>query len=159
MVRIKERQTCRGAVRFQVYENGERVRDYENHNLIVNGANAAMAHLVAGDFGEYFISKIACGTSGGAADVTDTEIADAFSKTVGDVTFPEAGQVQFDWHLANDENNGTEINEFGLLTEDDTLFARIVLEAPINKTAQIAVDVQWVVIFTQDEEEGDGESD
>jgi hypothetical protein len=158
MVRIKERQRCRGSFHLQVYEGDNLVRNYENHNLIVNGANMAMAHLVAGDFGEYFITKIACGTNDEAADVTDTEITDAFSKVVGDVSFPGAGQVQFDWHLENSENNGEAINEFGLLTEDNTLFARIVLEAPINKTAQIAVDVQWIIIFTQ-EEEGDGEPD
>jgi hypothetical protein len=158
MVQIKERQRCRGSFRLRVYDEGKLVRDYENHNLIVNGANVAMSHLVAGDFGEYFITKIACGTSDEAADVTDTEITDAFSKEVGNVSFPGAGQVQFDWHLEDGENNGEEINEFGLLTEDDTLFARIVMEAPINKTSQIAVDVQWIIIFTQ-EEEGSGEPD
>jgi hypothetical protein len=144
---------------MRVYESGKRIRDYENHNLVVNGANVALSHLVAGDFGDYYVSKIACGTSDEAADVTDTEITDAFSKATSNATFAEAGQVQFDWHLEIDENNGTEINEFGLLTEDDTLFARIVLDAPINKTAQIAVDVQWIIIFTQDEdeEEGNGE--
>jgi hypothetical protein len=158
MVQIKERQNYRGSFRLRAYDEGKLVRDYENHNLIVNGANKAMAHLVAGDFGGYFVSKIACGTNDDAANVTDTGITDAFSKEVSGVTLSEVGRVLFDWHLENNENNGTVINEFGLLTEDDTLFARIVLEAPINKTSQIAVDVQWIIIFTQ-EEEGDGESD
>jgi hypothetical protein len=158
MVQIRERQRYRGSFGITVYDQGNLVRTWHKHNLIVDGAKGVMAHLVGGDFDGYFIDKIACGASDDAADVADTAITDAFSKAVNDISFPETDQVQFDWYLDNTEHNGNEINEFGLLTEGGTLFARIVLDEPINKTAQISVDVQWIIIFNN-EEDGDGEPD
>jgi hypothetical protein len=155
MVRIKERQGYRGSFNAKVYDRGKLIRDYTRHNLIVDGAKSVMARLVGGDFEGYNVTKIACGTSDAEADVTDTEITEAFAKEVGNITFPEPDQVQFDWHLDNSEANGRPIKEFGLLTDDGVLFARIVLDEPIPKTTQFSVDVQWVIIFNNDEEEGE----
>jgi hypothetical protein len=155
MVQVKERQGCRGIFSFQVRDaGGEIVRESSRHNHIVSGAKAVMAHLVGGDFDGFAVTQIACGTSGTAPDDTDTGITGAYSKAVASVSFPQDDCVQFDWHLGNSENNGNAIREFGLLTEDDVLFARFVLEEPIPKTSQFSVDVQWVIAFNNDEEAG-----
>jgi hypothetical protein len=163
MVQIKDRQGYRGSFNLQVYDaDGKLIRDYRKHNLIVDSAKGVMARLVGGDFDGYAITDIACGDSDAAADVTDTDITNAFVKQVIGISFPEPDQVQFDWHLASEEYNGKTIKELGLLTENGTLFARIVLDAPIPKTSQFSMDVQWVIEFTnkdEEEEEGDGESD
>jgi hypothetical protein len=162
MVRIKERLEYRGSFSFQLYDaaSGKLVRDYTNHNLVVDGAKGVMAHLVGGGGGGYAVTKIACGTGGEEADAADTEIAEAFVKEADAVSYPESDQVQFDWRLDDGEYNGKAIKEFGLLTEDEALFARIVLDEPLPKTSQFSIDVQWVVIFNNDdEEESDGELD
>jgi hypothetical protein len=159
MVRVKERQGYRGSFRVKVWEQDRVIRDYQKHNLIVDGAKGVMARLVGGDADGNFISKIACGTSAAEADPADTAITGAFAKDIDDIAFPEPDQVQFDLHIGTDENNGTVINEFGLLTEDGTLFARIVMDEPINKTHQISLDIEWVIIFDNMEEESDGEPD
>jgi hypothetical protein len=157
MVRVEERQGYRGSFRVKVWKQGSVIRDYQKHNLIVDGAKGIMARLVGGDIDGHFVSKIACGTSAAEADPEDTAITGAFAKDVEDISFPEPDQVQFDLHIGADENNGDVINEFGLLTEDDTLFARIVMDEPINKTHQISLDVEWVIVFDNKEEEGNGE--
>jgi hypothetical protein len=159
MVRVKERQGYRGSFRVKVWEQDRVIRDYQKHNLIVDGAKGVMARLVGGDADGHFISKIACGTSADEADPADTAVTGAFVKDVEDISFPEPDQVQFDLHIGSDENNGQTINEFGLLTENDTLFARIVMDEPINKTHQISVDIEWVIIFDNQEEEDSGEPD
>jgi hypothetical protein len=159
MVQVKERQGYRGSFRVKVWEQGGLIRDYQKHNLIVDGAKGVMARLVGGDADGYYVSKIACGTSAAEADPEDTAITDMFVKDVEDISFPDSDQVQFDLHIGADENNGNTINEFGLLTENDTLFARIVMDEPINKTHQVSLDVEWVIIFDNKEEEGNGEPD
>jgi hypothetical protein len=162
MVQFKDRVGYRGSVSFRLTdENGKIVREYANHNLVVDGAKGVMAHLLGGDFEGYTITQIACGTSDEAADVTDTEITDEFAKDVSEISYPASDQVQFDWHLDKTEYNGKSINELGLLTDDDILFARIVLDEPLPKTSQFSMDVQWVIIFNNndDEEEKEGESD
>jgi hypothetical protein len=144
----------------KVWEQGGLIRNYHRHNLIVDGAKGVMARLVGGDADGYFVSKIACGTSAAEADPEDTAITDAFTKDVEDISFPGPDQVQFDLHIGADEYNGNAVNEFGLITENNILFARIVMDEPINKTHQIFLDVEWVIIFdNKEEEEGDGESD
>jgi hypothetical protein len=148
-----ERQKYRGKVRVKVYEQDSLIRDYQNHNLIVDGAKGVMAHLVGGITTGYVVSKIACGTSAAEADPSDDAITGAYTKEVEDVSYPQADQVQFDLHIGSDESNGKTINEFGLLTANNTLFARIVMDEPINKTAQISLDIEWVVAFENEEEE------
>jgi hypothetical protein len=161
MMQIKETQGYRGLFNMQVRAGGEVVRNYAGHNHIVNGAKGVMARLVGGYLDGNSVSKIACGTGDAEVDDDDTAITEPFIKDVDGISLPEADQVQFDWHLDNGEYNGKSIKEFGLLTGDDTLFARIVLDAPIVKTAQFSVDVQWVVVFDNEDEEedADGESD
>jgi hypothetical protein len=152
MVQIKEKQVYHGSFRMAVHEAGKPMRDYADHNLIVGGAKGVMAHLIGGDFDGRFITDIACGTSSTAVDDTDTVIADEFVKPISEVSFPENDQVLFGWHLTPAENNGMIIREFGLFTEDHTLFARIVLDEPVKKTTQIGIDVEWIIAFEKEEE-------
>jgi len=149
-----------GILRYTVFKKGVAVEKFEDNNLIVDGARYQMARLVAGDFKSRNIDRIAVGTNGDVPVVTDTEITAPFIKAVDGFDFeadavegfegfyiPEDGFVQIRWKLLTSEANGKEIREFGLLTADDTLFARRVRDKPILKESDISIDGQWILIF------------
>jgi hypothetical protein len=81
--------------------------------------------------------------------LTDTELTEPFTKTITGFSFPESGQVQFDWRLETSEANGMDILEFGLVTEDGTLFSRRVRESgrPVSKESDISIEGEWIIIF------------
>jgi hypothetical protein len=150
-VRFNDRQEMRGILQYKVYHHQGEVREliaeFEDGNLIVNGAREQMARLIAGDFTERNITKIAFGTSGNEPTVTDTSITNAFTKDVAGFTYPAMGQVTIAWNLLTSEDNGQAIMEFGLICADATLFSRRVRVNPIYKAADISIEGQWTIIF------------
>jgi hypothetical protein len=137
----------KGIFEMDVIKAGKVIEHVREENLIVDGARVQMAHLIAGEVTNRKIAKIAFGTSGTAPTVNDTEITDAFAKNVTGFTYPEAGQVKFDWSLATTEDNDQAILEFGLLCADGTLFARRTRTNPIHKESDIALQGSWAIIY------------
>lgn len=142
-----ERFPVKGIFKMVVRKNGKIVEVYEDHNLIVNGARNQAARLFAGQTSNRPIAKIAFGTNGTAPQVTDTAITEQYAKAVGGFEFPEMGQIQTNWELGVDENNGMAIMEFGLLSADGTLLCRKVRANPIHKEADISIEGHWTWIF------------
>jgi len=62
------------------------------------------------------------------------------------VTYPATGQARIAWSLELAENNGVTLREYGLLCDDDTLFARKV-RADISKTNLVRLEGTWTIIF------------
>lgn len=114
--------------------------------MIVHGFYAALARLHAGDF-DARITKVAFGTSGTPATEDDTTITAALVKPIDSVTVPpdRPRALRFAWSLAPDEAVGMAIREIGLMTEDGALVTRTVRNAPIEKTADLALG-DWVEI-------------
>jgi len=137
----------KGMFRMRVLQSGLLVEEYEESNLVVNGARLQMSHLVSGEFNMRHIAKIAFGTSGKMPELTDSAITNQFAKPISSFSYPEAGRVQFNWELLVTENNGMAILEFGLLTADGTLFARKARENPIHKQRDISLEGQWTIIL------------
>ena len=79
--------------------------------------------------------------------MTDTAITEQYAKAVEGFEFPEMGQIQTNWELGVNENNGMAIMEFGLLSEDGTLLCRKVRANPIHKEADISIEGHWTWIF------------
>jgi len=153
-IKFIDRPQMRGILRYKVFKNGVLIEDVEHKNLIVNGAREVMAKLVSGVFSGRNITKIAFGESGVIPNENDTEIRNPFLKDIHEISFPAPGEVQFDWGLTKYEANGKAICEFGLLTDDGTLFARRIREdedgnpaGPINKENDISVVGQWTLVF------------
>jgi len=142
-----EKVPLEGIFRLKVYRSGVLVEEHEDSNLIVNEARIQMACLVAGEGAGRHIAGIAFGTNGTLPNAADKTITNQYARPVEGFSYPAMGQVQFDWQLPVTENNGLAILEFGLLTEDGTLFARRVRSVPINKEADISLEGQWVIIF------------
>jgi hypothetical protein len=150
-VRFQDRQEMRGILTYKVYhhqgEFKELIEEFEDKNLIVNGARNQMARLIAGNFTNRNITKISFGTNGAAPTVADTTITNAFTKNVTGFTYPEMGQVTISWNLLTSEDNGQAIMEFGLVCADNTLFSRRIRTNPIYKESDISIEGQWTIIF------------
>ena len=147
MQRIKEPFAIRGIFEMLVKQNGIIIERYCDDNLIVNGARNQAARLFAGDGIHRTIAKIAFGTNGTDPIVSDTAITNAFVKDVAGFEFPDMGQIQTNWILHTNENNGMAIMEFGRLSVDGTLLCRKVRTKPINKEADISIEGSWTWIF------------
>lgn len=144
---FKEHGAMRGILKVRVFKNGKLIDEFEERNLIVNAARVQMAHLIAGDTAERSIKFISFGTSGTAPQATDTAITNPYPKPVSGFSYPAMGQCQIDWSLTTAEANGKAIMEFGLLTEDGSLFCRRVRTTPINKESDISLEGTWTIIF------------
>lgn len=147
MQKMQERFPMKGILEIVVRKNGKVIERWRGENLIVNGARNQAARLFAGDGENRSIAKIAFGTNGSAPVVGDTEITDAYAKDVTGFEFPDMGQVQTNWELGTNENNGMAIMEFGLLSADGTLLCRRVREKPIHKESDISIEGHWTWIF------------
>jgi hypothetical protein len=145
--RFVEETPLKGTLRYTIFKGGIPIEQFEESNLIVNGARIQMAHLIAGDVVDRSIAYISVGTNGDAPTVADTEITGAFTKEVDDFEYPANGQAQVNWKLLVSEANGMAIREFGLLTEDGTLFARRIRANPIYKESDISIEGEWIIIF------------
>jgi hypothetical protein len=144
---IRETAAMRGVFRMRIYRRGTLIEQYEDPNLIVDGARTAMARLIAGNGTGKNLNRIAFGTNGAMPVPGNTLIASPFTKSFDRVSYPASNQVEFAWSLATTEANGKAISEFGLLCVDGALFARKNRGKPINKDSDIAIDGQWVIIF------------
>jgi hypothetical protein len=148
MLRFSGKVSVSGILDFKVYRRGVLIDEFEDHNLVVNGAKLQTARSLAG---ATTIAKIAFGTSGTSPDVTDTGITNQYVKALSGYSFPDTDRVQFDWKLTVAENNGSAIREFGLLTADGVLFARKTRVNPIYKESDISIEGHWTVIVSQAE--------
>ena len=147
MEKFIENAALCGIFGLKVFQSGKLIEEIEEKNLIVAAAWRQLAHLIAGDVTGRNITGIAFGTGGNAADLSDTVITNQWSKPVSGFFYTEPGKVTFNWTLGIHENNGMAIREFGLLTEDGTLFARRTRANPLNKAIDISVEGYWTIIF------------
>ena len=147
MQKLVERFPVKGIFKMTVRKNGKVIEEYEDNNLIVNGARNQAARMFAGDVTGRPIKSIAFGISGTAHVVTDTAITGAYTKDVEGFSYPDMGQIQTNWELGTNENNGMAIMEFGLLSSDGTLLCRKVRENPIYKESDISIEGHWTWIF------------
>lgn len=146
-MKIIDKHSLRGVFRLRVYKNGSLIQEYADNNLIVNAAKVSLANLLSGDGGSKIVTKIGFGTSGTAPASSDTALTNPYIKAVVGHSYPAIGQVEFSWNLLTSEANGLQIKEFGLISDDGTLFARKVRTEAIPKADDISIEGQWLIIF------------
>lgn len=134
----------KGEVHIKAFRGNELVEEFHQRNLIVTAGKTSMRNLLAGSGTNKHVTKISFGTSGTAPAVGDTAITDAFTKAIDSVTYPDAATIRFNWSLATGEANGKNIQEFGLLSNDNTLFARLT-RATISKTSDLRLEGTWTI--------------
>jgi len=108
-----------------------------------------LARLLAGNFTNRNVNRIAFGTNGTAPALGNTTITGSYLKNISGIEYPADGVVQFNWKLETTEANGKAILEFGLICADSSLFSRRVRDSgkPINKESDISLDGWWRVEF------------
>jgi len=151
MFKLDDKLTFKGTFEMNVFKKGKLIENYKNHNLIVDIGLNQISKLLAGDVVGRSITKIAFGTDGTLPVPNDTFITDVFSKDLVNFEFPDLSKIQFNWELLDSENNGMAIREFGLLTQDGLLFARIIRESAINKEDDISIFGKWTIEFAREE--------
>jgi len=135
-----------GVFQLRVWRRGALILAQHDPNMIVALAKDALAQLVAGDGAQQHVTQIAFGTDGTAPTPDDVSLTDTFAKAIDGFAYPAPGQVAFNWTLGTAEANGLAIREFGLLTVDDTLFARK-SRAVIEKDDDLSLEGTWTLIF------------
>lgn len=125
---------------------GELLEQFEEKNLIVNGAKNQLARLIAGNVSNRHITQIGFGTGTSAPSPDNTGLSNAFFKPLTSINYPATGQVAFSWSLSTAEANGLAITEFGLRCADGTLFSRKTRNA-IYKDEDISLTGTWTIIF------------
>ena len=158
----------RGIFKMTVRKAGEIIEVYEDHNMIVNNAKLLMAHLIGGDTSGRSITKIGFGTNNATPLPDNASLTNPYVKQIGSISFPGFStddinvgpifglpddlivayygyQVQFDWELLTTEGNGRAISEFGLISENNTLFSRRARNNPIHKESDISIEGSWII--------------
>lgn len=145
---MKELLNIKGVFFMQIIcaHTGKVLETYEDRNLVVNNGREIVTKLLGAGTTTKKLSKIAFGTNGTAPTGADNAITGAFTKNLGAVTYPTISSVKFDWTLGASEGNGINIVEFGILSSDDTLFARKV-RALIAKNSDIILNGNWTISF------------
>lgn len=137
----------KGIFTLDVYSRGQLIEHYEDRNLIVDAGRAIQAQLLGGDVAGRPIAQIAFGSNGTPAAAGNTAITTPFVKAIGGHSYPNATTVAFDFTLASDEANGLLIVEFGLMTGNNTLYARKVRQGAIAKEPDLTLTGTWQIMF------------
>jgi hypothetical protein len=136
-----------GKLRLRIYKNGELVEDSTSKNMVVNGGLDNICGLLAGDGTFSPIVEYQAGTNPTAPALTDTVITAAFTKTIAGYSYPATGSVNFNFTMELAENNGMNIQEYGLRNVTGDLCMRIVKSAVLkNNTIRIVGD--WQIDYT-----------
>jgi len=137
----------RGCFNMRIFKQGILIEEYRERNLIVSGARTAVAKHLMGECEGGHIAKIAFGTSGNVPTPDDTAITNPHIRPLLSVSLLTPTQVEFKWMLPKGEANGKKIIEFGLLCENETLFARKVRSEAIPKEPDISLEGEWIIIL------------
>jgi len=127
--------------------SGRRLRRLRGHNLVPTSGRNLLRDLLNGDVISG-ITEFALGTGNTVASNNDTALAAQILREPLSRTIKDALKLTAQYFLSSTSLNGTTIREAGLFTDEDTLFARYILDEEIAKTSGIAVTFTWETTFT-----------
>jgi hypothetical protein len=136
---------AKGTVYLKVYKGGELIEDSVQDNLIVNVGKQSLAKLLGSADTQKRVANIGFGTASTPPAGSQTSLENPFTKALDGVAY-FGTSVGFTFTLAESENNGVTIREFGLFSVDGTMFSRIVRN-PIAKTSDIRLEGGWNITF------------
>lgn len=130
-----------GVTEHRIYDKeGNLIDSFVDNNVVVTIGRLLVAKLIAGDSTDK-VTKIGFGTNGTPAQDSDSSLTSPTVKNVDAFTADETG-VTFYWSLDYSEGNGVSIQERGLITLGNSLFARK-SHAAVVKTADIRIEGSW----------------
>lgn len=136
----------KGVFQCWIYNNGKLIEHYHDNNLVVTLGRENVAKLLAGDPDGAAITKVQLGTDDTPPALTDTAITNPFTKALSSVSFPSQNEVEFGFVINSNEANGMTISEFGLLNDNNILFARKT-RTPIAKVAPMVIVGAWRIVI------------
>lgn len=136
-----------GEFRLHVWRRGVLIETVREPNLVVDNYKFLQARLLGGDVTNRSVTRFGVGTSGATPAGGNTALTAQFAKALDSVSYPAANQVSFNFSLGTAEANGKALLEFGLLTDDNTLYARKVRAVALDKTLDISFTGSWVITF------------
>lgn len=143
---MKSGITAKGEVLLEARdENGALLWDFENRNMVVDVGRECLAHLLAGDTTNHIVTKVGFGTSNATTLPSTTALTGAFVKALDGFTYPSQTIVKFNFSLGAAENNGMLVQELGLFTASNILFARVL--ATFQKVAGMTITGTWSITF------------
>ena len=122
------------------------IEHYKDNNKVVTLGKDKLRKMLANDGTENYISQIAFGSDSTEPTIADTNLTDRYIKPIISYEYVNTTSVKFNWALTAGESNGLSIYEYGLFTEDTTLFARKV-RTVIEKEADIVLEGFWTITF------------
>lgn len=125
---------------------GELIEEYTDDNLIVTNGKNCLAILLGAANANKRVTKIGFGTDGTDPLPGDTGLTSSYVKAIDSYSTADTTSVVFTWSLGTAEANGKAIQEFGLISVDNTLFARKT-RAVINKTSDLSLAGTWRIQF------------
>ena len=137
----------KGIFTLSVYRRDKLIEQYVDRNLIVDAGRAIQAQLLGGDVDGSPIASVAFGTNGAPAAPADAGITARYIKAIDGHDYPSPTTVAFHFSLGAEEANGLEIVEFGLITGNDTLYARKVRQGAITKEQDLTLTGTWQILF------------
>lgn len=132
---------------LDVFRRGQLIERVREKNLVVDAGKAPMARLLGGTVTGNSVTTIGFGTSGTTPALGNTALTGAFTKALGTIDYPVAGQVRFAFSLLTSEANGLAILEFGLFTGAGALFARKTRTTALNKDVDLSLTGTWIITF------------
>ena len=130
--------------------DGSIIDTYTNHNLVVNGGKALLAHsLVGSDIDNKKISKFGVGDSiaVSSGDMIGLQGTNIFKKVIVGYEFPVYNQAKINFEVGLTEANGIDIKEFGLFSADGTLFNRVTWNKNVLKSSSFALSGYFLISF------------
>lgn len=117
------------------------------HNRVTTAGRNLLRDLLNGD-ALSGVTEFAIGDDNTAASNNDTELGNQLLRATVTSTTKETLKLVVQYFLSSTLLNGETLREGGLFTDEDTLFARYVLDTEIEKDNTIAVTFTWEITFT-----------
>jgi len=136
-----------GIFNLDIYQAGILISSESSQNLVVNAGLNTIADLLRGITFGRSIATIGFGTNGDPTLPSTTALTNPFLKPPESIAQEGNGRLEIKWELGSGEAIGTEIREFGLLTENGLLFARKNRDL-LQKTAALTLRGTWIVQLT-----------
>lgn len=126
-------------------KTGELLHTQKTHNLVVNtGLNLLRDALKNGTCSP--LTQFAIGRSNVVVTSTQTTLQGEILKAnlTSPITVAPQQLVVF-YYLTSDLANGETIREAGLFSQNNTMYARVVLPTPITKTSLVEASFTWTL--------------
>jgi hypothetical protein len=127
--------------------NNTIVSEINQKNLVVKSGLDLISHLLVDDATK-IISKFKAGDSNSISVKLMTDLQGAGKTGLLDIVsyeYPSSSRVKVNFELAKTEGNGITIREFGLFTEDDVMFNRVVWDTEFAKTSTYKITGYFLI--------------